>query len=44
MGNVLVFPLLRWNSEDIEEKKEDQNGLNVRESEYVHNKVGKWLK
>ncbi len=42
--NALVIPLLIWNGEDIEEKEGDQNGLNVQGSEYIQNKVGRWMK
>ncbi len=41
--NVQVIPLLRWNAEDRGEGGRP-NGLNVQESEYVQNKVGRWLK
>ncbi len=36
-------PLLRCNGED-ERRGGGDNGLNAQESEYVQNKVGRWLK
>ncbi len=44
IGNALVIPLLTWNGESIKAKEGYQNGLNVQESKYVRNEVGRWLK